>query len=281
MTISICSSSFHACTSYIYTPHVTCVQILMPLLRFITVFRFPLFQRVWNSISIFQELIPGSLLCPYLLRRDHPLIAQRFRLFNEQPAPFLATRFRSYDTTDVNLQTWAHVIGKIFFAGLPAEKKSIISHILFFLRKTHFPFWLTWCSVGLWSNFRDSSRSWSGDQRVMMSDNQKSPSRRNVDKMIIWHHSPSLWAWMNQKRRWWRWRYILKLENLGGEFCFQQWMSTVRSRICTHSICHTCHEIHFYSFIFANSTLDIVADFYNIYYYAKLRFRVFTVDIAW
>eukprot|EP00438_Fugacium_kawagutii_P013814 Skav210605 [mRNA] locus=scaffold234:74391:82575:+ [translate_table: standard] len=33
--------------------------------------------------------IPGSLLCPYLLRRDHPLISQRFRLFNEQPGPFL------------------------------------------------------------------------------------------------------------------------------------------------------------------------------------------------
>lgn len=39
-----------------------------------------------------QEPIPGSLLCPYLLRRDHPLIAQRFRLFNEQPAPFLEPR---------------------------------------------------------------------------------------------------------------------------------------------------------------------------------------------
>ncbi len=65
---------------------------------------------------------------------------------------------------------------------------------------------------------------------------------------------------------------------LGGEFCFQQWMSAcVQEFVLTQ--CHTCHEIHFYSFIFAN-TLDIVADIYNIYYYAKLRFRVFKVDIA-
>jgi len=45
--------------------------------------------HVLSTLFLSKELIPGSLLCPYLLRRDHPLIAQRFRLFNEQPAPFL------------------------------------------------------------------------------------------------------------------------------------------------------------------------------------------------
>ncbi|CAK9056128.1 Terminal nucleotidyltransferase 4A (DNA polymerase sigma) (LAK-1) (Non-canonical poly(A) RNA polymerase PAPD7) (PAP-associated domain-containing protein 7) (TRAMP-like complex polyadenylate polymerase) (Terminal guanylyltransferase) (Terminal uridylyltransferase 5) (TUTase 5) (Topoisomerase-related function protein 4-1) (TRF4-1) [Durusdinium trenchii] len=45
--------------------------------------------HVLSTLFLSKEPIPGSLLCPYLLRRDHPLIAQRFRLFNEQPAPFL------------------------------------------------------------------------------------------------------------------------------------------------------------------------------------------------
>ena len=48
---------------------------------------------ILHGISL-QESIPGSLLCPYLLRREHPVISQRFRLFNEQPAPFLASQLQ-------------------------------------------------------------------------------------------------------------------------------------------------------------------------------------------
>jgi len=45
--------------------------------------------HVLSTLFLSKESIPGSLLCPYLLRREHPVISQRFRLFNEQPAPFL------------------------------------------------------------------------------------------------------------------------------------------------------------------------------------------------
>ena len=82
-------------------------------------------------------------------------------------------------------------------------------------------------------------RSWSGDQRVMMSDNQKSPSRRNVDKMTIWHHSPSLWAWMNQKRRWLR--CILKLENM------DRWSDGCQSAIKNLYSLNVTHVLKFIS----------------------------------
>ena len=68
-----CSSSWHGCTS--------CIYILYMHMYIYTYTTCKVCQKVWNfNQSIFQELIPGSLLCPYLLRRDHPLIAQRFRL---------------------------------------------------------------------------------------------------------------------------------------------------------------------------------------------------------
>ena len=148
-------------------------------------------------------------------------------------------------TRPVNLQTWAHQSTLYPKSRWTASSISIIS-------LTPNPGGLFSWHTSLFVNFFGvsfvvvvflpvwTSRSWSGDQRVMMSDNQKSPSRRNVDKMTIWHHSPSLWAWMNQKRRWLR--CILKLENMEG------WSNGCQRAIKSlySPQCHTCSEIHLY-----------------------------------
>jgi len=45
--------------------------------------------QVLSALFLAKKPPEGSLLCPFLLRQDHPTIAERYQLYREQPAPFL------------------------------------------------------------------------------------------------------------------------------------------------------------------------------------------------
>ncbi|CAE7289832.1 cid14 [Symbiodinium natans] len=45
--------------------------------------------QVLSELFLTKKAPEGSLLCPFLLRQDHPTIAERYQLYREQPAPFL------------------------------------------------------------------------------------------------------------------------------------------------------------------------------------------------